>query len=94
MRLGQAKSVSGVSQSAGREATSQIEKRNFEKATPPEADKYRLLLRRINRHSLKFHTSVAAGRERPVKSNEKLMNVEHRTSNIEHRIMYSVYFKK
>ncbi|CAB1076103.1 hypothetical protein D1AOALGA4SA_3901 [Olavius algarvensis Delta 1 endosymbiont] len=22
------------------------------------------------------------------------MNVEHRTSNIEHRIMYSIYFKK
>jgi hypothetical protein len=43
---------------------------------------------------LKFHTSGAAGRERPVKSNEKLMNVEHRTFNIEHRIMYSVYFKK
>ena len=38
--------------------------------------------------------SVAAGRERPVKSNEKLMNVEHRTSNTEHRIMYSVYYKK
>jgi hypothetical protein len=38
--------------------------------------------------------SVAAGRKRPVKSNEKLMNVEHRTSNIEHRIMYSVYFIK
>jgi hypothetical protein len=37
---------------------------------------------------------VAAGCERPVKSNEKLMNVEHRTFNIEHRIMYSVYFKK
>ena len=43
---------------------------------------------------LNFHTSVAAGRERPVKSNKKLMNVEHRTSNIEYRIMYSVYFKK
>jgi hypothetical protein len=47
--------------------------------------------------------SAAAGRDRPVKSNEKLMNVEHRTFNIEHRIMYSacrellcrtVYFKK
>ena len=38
--------------------------------------------------------SAAAGRERPVKSNKKLMNIEHRTSNIEHRIMYSVYFKK
>jgi hypothetical protein len=25
----------------------------------------------------KFHTSAASGRERPVKSNEKLMNVEH-----------------
>jgi len=24
---------------------------------------------------------------------KKLMNVEHRTSNIEHRMMYSVYFK-
>jgi hypothetical protein len=32
---------------------------------------------------LKFHTSAASGRERPVKSNEKLMNIEHRTSNIE-----------
>jgi hypothetical protein len=30
--------------------------------------------------------------QRPVKSNEKLMNVEHRTSNVQHRIMYSVYF--
>jgi hypothetical protein len=45
--------------------------------------------------SKKFHTSTALyGRGRPVKSNEKLMNVEHRTSNIEHRIMFSVYFKK
>jgi len=52
-------------------------------------------LRRINHHlSFQFHISVAAGRERPVKSNEKLMNVEHRTYNVEHRIMYSVYFKK
>jgi len=34
---------------------------------------------------MKFHTSAAAGLERPVKSNEKLMNIEHRTSNIEHR---------
>ena len=42
-------------------------------------------------------------KKRPVKSNEKLMNVEHRTSNVELRIMYSacrellcrtVYFKK
>ncbi|CAB1080623.1 hypothetical protein D1AOALGA4SA_8303, partial [Olavius algarvensis Delta 1 endosymbiont] len=24
---------------------------------------------------------------------KKLMNVEHRTSNIERRIMYSIYFK-
>ena len=31
--------------------------------------------------------SVTSGRERPVKSNEKLMNVEH-------RITYPVYFKK
>ncbi|CAB1076231.1 hypothetical protein D1AOALGA4SA_4029 [Olavius algarvensis Delta 1 endosymbiont] len=30
--------------------------------------------------------------KRPVKSKEKLMNIEHRTSNIERRIMYSVYF--
>jgi hypothetical protein len=34
--------------------------------------------------------SPAAGRERPVISNEKLT----RTSNIEHRTMYAVYFKK
>jgi hypothetical protein len=33
--------------------------------------------------------SAASGRERPVKSNEKLMNAEHRTSNIERRIMYA-----
>jgi hypothetical protein len=38
--------------------------------------------------------SPAAGRERPVKSKKKLMNIEHRTSNIERRIMYSVYFIK
>ncbi|CAB1077381.1 Acetyl-coenzyme A synthetase (EC [Olavius algarvensis Delta 1 endosymbiont] len=25
---------------------------------------------------------------------KKLMNVEHRTSNIEHRIMYSIYLKR
>ena len=31
---------------------------------------------------MKLHMSATAGRERPVKSNEKLMNVEHRTSNI------------
>ena len=43
---------------------------------------------------LKFHISAAAGRERPVKSREKLMNVEHRTSNIERRIMWSARFKK
>jgi hypothetical protein len=41
---------------------------------------------------LKFHMSVASGRERPVKSKKKLMNIEHRTSNIERRIMYPVYF--
>ncbi|CAB1079329.1 hypothetical protein D1AOALGA4SA_7043 [Olavius algarvensis Delta 1 endosymbiont] len=49
-----------------------------------------------------MYKSVAAGRERPVKSNKKLMNIEHRTSNVQHRIMYSacrelfcrtVYFK-
>jgi len=28
--------------------------------------------------------STASVRERPVKSTEKLMNIEHRTSNIEH----------
>jgi hypothetical protein len=39
---------------------------------------------------VQFHTSVASGRERPVKSKKKLMNIEHRTSNIEHRKMYSV----
>jgi hypothetical protein len=33
--------------------------------------------------------SAAAGRERPVQSKKKLMNIEHRTSNIERRIMYS-----
>jgi hypothetical protein len=38
--------------------------------------------------------SAASGRERPVKSKKKLMNIEHRTSNIECRIMYSVYFIK
>jgi hypothetical protein len=32
--------------------------------------------------------------QRPVKSRKKLMNVEHRTSNIEHRIMCSARFKK
>ena len=32
---------------------------------------------------VKFHISVAAGRERPVKSDEKLINIEH-------RIMYSI----
>jgi len=26
-------------------------------------------------------------------TNDEVMNIEHRTSNIEHRIMYSVYFK-
>jgi hypothetical protein len=35
-----------------------------------------------------------AGSQIEMKTNEKLMNVEHRTSNIEHRIMYSVNFKK
>jgi hypothetical protein len=30
---------------------------------------------------MKFHASAAAGRGRPVKSNEKLMNVERPTSN-------------
>jgi len=37
--------------------------------------------------------SGTSGREHPFKSNERLMNIEHRTSNIEHRIMYSIYFK-
>jgi hypothetical protein len=32
---------------------------------------------RSDKHFLMFHTSDAVGRERPVKSNEKLMNVEH-----------------
>ena len=31
---------------------------------------------------------------RPDKSKKKLMNVEHRTSNVEHRIMNSVYLKR
>ena len=43
---------------------------------------------------LQFHMSVPSGRKRPVKSNKKLKNVEHRTSNIQHRIMYSAYLKK
>jgi hypothetical protein len=30
-----------------------------------------------------------AGSQIEMKTNEKLMNVEHRTSNIEHRIMYA-----
>ncbi len=30
---------------------------------------------------VQFHISAAAGRERPVKSNEKLMNIECPTSN-------------
>jgi len=38
--------------------------------------------------------SPAAGRERPVKSNKKLMNIEHRTPNVQRRIMYSIYLKK
>jgi len=33
-------------------------------------------------------------KKRPVKSRKKLMNVEHRTSNIERRIMCSAHFKK
>jgi hypothetical protein len=49
---------------------------------------------KIASNFMKFHISVASGRGRPVKSNEKLMNVEHRTSNIEHRIMHSVYLNK
>jgi hypothetical protein len=32
--------------------------------------------------------------QRPVSSRKKLKNIEHRTFNIEHRIMYSVYFIK
>jgi hypothetical protein len=32
---------------------------------------------------MKFHTSTASGSERPVKSKEKLMNIERPTSNIE-----------
>jgi len=39
--------------------------------------------------------SPAAGhKKRPAKSRKKLMNIEHRTSNIERRIMYSIYFIK
>ena len=40
---------------------------------------------------MKFHTSANSGRERPVRSRKKLMNVEHRTLNVQHRIMYSIY---
>ena len=43
---------------------------------------------------MKFHTSVAWPEQRPGKSKKKLMNVEHRTSNVEHRIMNSVYLKR
>jgi len=32
--------------------------------------------------------------ERSVKLKKKLLNVEHRTSNIDHRILYSVILKK
>jgi len=32
--------------------------------------------------------------KQPVKSKKKRMNVEHRTSNIEHRIMYSGFLKR
>jgi hypothetical protein len=38
--------------------------------------------------------SAAAGRERPAKSKKKLMTIERPTLNIDHRIMYSDYFKK
>jgi hypothetical protein len=38
--------------------------------------------------------SPAVGqKKRPVKSKKKLMNIEHRTSNVQHRIMYSVNLK-
>jgi hypothetical protein len=39
--------------------------------------------------------SAASGRERPVKSKKKLMNIEHRTSNIEHRInVFYPFYKR
>jgi hypothetical protein len=47
--------------------------------------------------------SLPAAGGRPVKSRKKLMNIEHRTSNVQHRIMHSacrellcrtIYFKK
>ncbi|CAB1071704.1 hypothetical protein D1AOALGA4SA_1330 [Olavius algarvensis Delta 1 endosymbiont] len=42
-----------------------------------------------------FHKSTASGQKTASLIKEKkLMNVEHRTSNIEHRIMYSVYLKR
>jgi len=44
-------------------------------------------------HILKFHTSIASGQKTTGLIKEKKpMNIEHRTSNIEHRIMYSVGF--
>jgi hypothetical protein len=49
---------------------------------------------------MKFHTSgsgfspAAGPKKRPVKLKKKLMNVEHRTSNVQHRIMYSVELNK
>ncbi|CAB1077293.1 hypothetical protein D1AOALGA4SA_5084 [Olavius algarvensis Delta 1 endosymbiont] len=46
------------------------------------------------RHSLKFHKSGSRWpRASSLIKDKKLMNVEHRTSNIERRIMYSIYFK-
>ncbi|CAB1085199.1 hypothetical protein D1AOALGA4SA_12689 [Olavius algarvensis Delta 1 endosymbiont] len=44
---------------------------------------------------MQFQKSAASGKRaaRLIKE-KKLMNVEHRTSNIEHRIMYSIYFKR
>jgi hypothetical protein len=47
----------------------------------------------FNRRRIRFQCSAQPlVAERPVKSKKKLMNIEHRTSNIEHRIMYFVYF--
>ncbi|CAB1077961.1 hypothetical protein D1AOALGA4SA_5733 [Olavius algarvensis Delta 1 endosymbiont] len=48
----------------------------------------------VIRHFM-FHTSAASGQETASLIKEKkLMNVEHRTSNIEHRVMYSTCLKR
>jgi len=63
--------VSGVSPAAGRGAASLIQKRNFEKANPPEADKYRIINVECRRNvfcQFKKHTEQAYSAKQATKA--------------------------